>query len=290
MDDDRHRRGEELTPREREILRLAREGLSNNEIAERLGLKHNALRFHLKHLHAKLMTDGQRAALASASGRRWGWLPLAFTGWLAPAAGVIAVVAVSAGGYLAVRAANESHGGDGAVGTQATPTATATPPAAAPFATAAAGVTGTLIGTPTTIRTMGGNPALFGAFPDATDAPTMTANVHAISPSHMGMVQQSDTRTPDRLNPRGACAEVTFDTAAPNIQWFRMAVDESEVTHDLTVVVRPGNTGARLCYAPKDGLPPGSHFASVVVVQPGSDGPPSQRIAWTFRVLPKVGR
>jgi DNA-binding CsgD family transcriptional regulator len=105
---------EPLTPREEEILRLAREGLSNREIAEQLALKHNALRFHLKHLHAKLFTGGRRAVLAdgAAPGRRWGWLPFAFTGWLAPTASVVAVVAVSAGGYLAVRAANESHAGD----------------------------------------------------------------------------------------------------------------------------------------------------------------------------------
>jgi hypothetical protein len=58
-------------------------------------------------------------------------LPLAFTGWLAPAAGVIAVVAVSAGGYLAVRAANESHGGDGAASSSQPATAAAMPSAAA---------------------------------------------------------------------------------------------------------------------------------------------------------------
>ena len=65
---------EELTRREREILNLAREGLSNAEIGERLGLTHNTVRYHLKHLHAKLLTDGRRTALSS-QGRRWGLLP-----------------------------------------------------------------------------------------------------------------------------------------------------------------------------------------------------------------------
>jgi len=269
---------EELTPREQEILRLAREGLSNNEIADRLGLKHNALRFHLKHLHAKLMTDGQRAALASGGGRRWGWLPLAFTGWLAPTAAVAAVVVVSAGGYLAVRAASQSHDGDRAPSnatTEATVRASATPEVAR----------GILIGTPTTITALGGNAALFGPFPDQTVPPTMTANIRSISPSHLGLVSQADTRTPDKTHPHGVCAEIALDAAAPNFQWFRMALDDADVTHDLTDVVRDGDTTARLCYAPTDGLATGVHFASLVVARPGTEVA-LQRVTWQFHVVP----
>lgn len=117
---------EELTRREREILHLAREGLSNAEIGERLGLTHNTVRYHLKHLHAKLLTDGQRTALSS-NGRRWGWLPAAFTGWLAPVGAVAAVAVVSVGGYLAVRAAHETHGATPPAAVAATATPAATP-------------------------------------------------------------------------------------------------------------------------------------------------------------------
>jgi DNA-binding CsgD family transcriptional regulator len=61
---------EHLTPRERDVLALATRGLRNEEIAAELGLTENAVRFHLKRLHAKLDTGGDRKAL---SGFR-GWL------------------------------------------------------------------------------------------------------------------------------------------------------------------------------------------------------------------------
>ena len=60
---------EQLTPREREVLELATSGLTNGQIAEQLGLSHNAVRFHLKRVHAKLDTGGDRSALAGW--RKW---------------------------------------------------------------------------------------------------------------------------------------------------------------------------------------------------------------------------
>jgi DNA-binding NarL/FixJ family response regulator len=45
---------ETLSPREREILELLTQGLSDKEIAERLGVKHATVRFHLKHVYEKL--------------------------------------------------------------------------------------------------------------------------------------------------------------------------------------------------------------------------------------------
>ncbi len=54
----------ELTPREREILQLARLGRTNNEIADELGITRNAVRFHLKDIHSKLETGGQRSVLS----------------------------------------------------------------------------------------------------------------------------------------------------------------------------------------------------------------------------------
>ena len=271
---------EELTPREREILRLAREGLSNSEIAERLGLKHNALRFHLKHLHAKLMTDGERAALVGTGGPRWAWLPIAFTGWLAPTAAVAAIVVVSAGGYIAVRAANQSHGPDVRTPVAATTTAPVVQPIVA---------IGRLIGTPTTVGPLGGNAALFGSFPDSTIPPTMTVNIHSISPSHMGLVSQAETRTTSKYDPRGVCADVTVDRPTMNLAWFHMAVDDADVTQQLTFVMATDERSGHMCFAPPGGLATGTHFASVVVSDPGSDGPPSQRVVWEFHVAPPVG-
>lgn len=59
---------EELTPREREVLGLVADGLTNREIGERLAMSENAVRFHLKRLHAKLSTESDRTILARSGG------------------------------------------------------------------------------------------------------------------------------------------------------------------------------------------------------------------------------
>ncbi len=53
----------ELTPREREIFALAASGVANGDIAEELGITENAVRYHLKEIHSKLETGGQRSSL-----------------------------------------------------------------------------------------------------------------------------------------------------------------------------------------------------------------------------------
>lgn len=55
----------ELTPRECEVLDLARRGLSNEAIALQLGISRNAVRYHLKELHSKLDTGGDRKRLSA---------------------------------------------------------------------------------------------------------------------------------------------------------------------------------------------------------------------------------
>jgi len=45
---------EELSPREREILELVAAGFPNKEIASRLGLADNTVRWHLRHVYEKL--------------------------------------------------------------------------------------------------------------------------------------------------------------------------------------------------------------------------------------------
>jgi hypothetical protein len=58
-------RPDELTPRERDVLALAKRGLNNDAIALQLGISRNAVRYHLKELHSKLGTGGERGRLMS---------------------------------------------------------------------------------------------------------------------------------------------------------------------------------------------------------------------------------
>lgn len=48
-----------LTPRENEVFRLVRIGLSNNEIAEELGIRPGTVKIHLKHLYEKTGLRGR---------------------------------------------------------------------------------------------------------------------------------------------------------------------------------------------------------------------------------------
>ena len=54
---------EELTAREREVLELVVNGLSNKEIAERLSVTLAAVRFHLKHIYQKLHVHSRTEAV-----------------------------------------------------------------------------------------------------------------------------------------------------------------------------------------------------------------------------------
>ncbi len=60
----------ELTPREREVWALVANGLTNPQIAERLGLSDNTVKFHVQHLFSKLgVKNRTEAALKYAHGR-----------------------------------------------------------------------------------------------------------------------------------------------------------------------------------------------------------------------------
>jgi DNA-binding NarL/FixJ family response regulator len=53
---------DELTQREREVWALMASGLSNREIAKRLGLSDNTVKFHVQHLFHKLGVNNRTAA------------------------------------------------------------------------------------------------------------------------------------------------------------------------------------------------------------------------------------
>ena len=61
---------EDLSPREREILELLTQGFSDKEIADRLGVKHGTVRWHLQHVYEKLQVRSRtEAALKFRSSR-----------------------------------------------------------------------------------------------------------------------------------------------------------------------------------------------------------------------------
>ena len=60
---------DDLSPRERETLALLADGLSNSEIAERLGISEKTVRNHLSHLFDKLGVWSRAQAIVFARDR-----------------------------------------------------------------------------------------------------------------------------------------------------------------------------------------------------------------------------
>src|SRR2546427_8006250 len=56
-----------LTPREREVWALVAAGLSNPQIAERLGLSDNTVKFHVQHLFSKLGVKDRKSTRLNSS-------------------------------------------------------------------------------------------------------------------------------------------------------------------------------------------------------------------------------
>ena len=112
-----------LTPREWEVLDLVREGLSNEAIAERLGISVSGVKFHLTEILGKLGLDNRTDAARwqPAEARPW-WTaaatPLALgrrlgSGWAAGAIAGALVVAVAVGVAVLVWALLLASDGDG---------------------------------------------------------------------------------------------------------------------------------------------------------------------------------
>jgi DNA-binding CsgD family transcriptional regulator len=59
----------ELTPRERDVIALLAEGLSNKAIAQRLGISPDTVKFHVGRLIDKLDANGRTDAVAHAARR-----------------------------------------------------------------------------------------------------------------------------------------------------------------------------------------------------------------------------
>jgi NarL family two-component system response regulator LiaR len=59
-----HRADQELTPREQEILEMLAAGLSNHEIAHKMGLSRSTVKFHVSNILSKLHVSSRTGAVA----------------------------------------------------------------------------------------------------------------------------------------------------------------------------------------------------------------------------------
>lgn len=124
---------------------------------------------------------------------------------------------------------------------------------------------------------------------DFGPAPVLGGNITSITPEHGASVTQASTRTTNLGNPRGICAEVTFDGLPQYAQWFRMAVDGVEVTEELLWIVptREQPTTGKVCFTPEAGLAVGKHTAALAVQDPNNPLADSKQVVgWAFEVVP----
>lgn len=87
-----------LTPRERDVLDLVRLGLTNDQIADRLGITSNGVKYHISQVLSKLGVSSRHEAVNAAYGdSRRRWRAAAFASRLARAAGAATVLAALVG-------------------------------------------------------------------------------------------------------------------------------------------------------------------------------------------------
>lgn len=134
-----------------------------------------------------------------------------------------------------------------------------------------------------------GNPA--AATPDPSGfgpAPVFEGNITSVEPAHGETVNQASTVTTDPRDPKGVCANVTFEETTGI--WYRMAINGEEVTERTTWYLGATAAGetpetGTICYVPEEGLPVGRVDAAVSVQDPQSfDSPPRETVGWKFEV------
>jgi hypothetical protein len=119
--------------------------------------------------------------------------------------------------------------------------------------------------------------------------PALGGNVTAISPTNGAQVTQAQTRSPDPGRPGGICFQANFEGTPQYAQWFRMGLDQQEVTTELTwfVATREAPKDGTACYMPPTGLAVGRHEVAVVVADPTDPSArPRQTVGWSFDVVP----
>ncbi|GMV84160.1 MAG: hypothetical protein AMXMBFR80_00180 [Dehalococcoidia bacterium] len=292
----------ELTPREREVLRLAALGYTNSEIADTLGITRNAVRYHMKEVHSKLGTGGKRSALWRGLSRGLGWLafpvarlgvPVALTGF----AGGLVLTGLAA--YQAFPG-RSPHAADATVTNGRYPNGcpaefhagTMTLEDFAQGGTTLAEMQALNPGLPlgplpagTTVKAPF-NPAQTCVDLAPTPSPPAARHILSVSPPDGGTIPQEATRSGERVSPGGPCAEVSFVGLPESGQWFRLSVDGDDVTAgSLWVLPSASPVTGRLCYTNPAGLPPGDHRAEAVVRDPRG-GPVLERVRWEFTVAP----
>lgn len=118
--------------------------------------------------------------------------------------------------------------------------------------------------------------------------PVLGDNILKVTPAYAQQVKQAATRTPNPNQPSGVCAQVSFDGLPDTGRWFRMAIDGTEVTTELTWIVSSKDTptGGTMCYAPEKGIAVGKHDAAISVQDPNNiQAKTKQLVAWRFEVI-----
>jgi DNA-binding CsgD family transcriptional regulator len=303
----------DLTPREAEILDLARRGYTNNEIAGLLGITRNAVRFHLKEVHSKLGTGSDRGALAAAWKRALAVVGVPIAKFGAPATVSVFAGAMALGGFAAYRSLpSDQANADTPQHVEGVPIIDGRYPNGCPASYSAGTMTledfavgrttldalrrlspdlplgylapDTVVRVPYNADSECGEAALT---PAPQQIPPVGGIVIALLPADGAEVTQESTRSLQPGTVNGVCASVEFSRPAVNGQWYRLWLDDVEVTSKSTWVL-PGarsDTG-RLCYAPAEGLEIGPHTARLSVGDPLGTGPVLVQTIWSFVVRP----
>ena len=122
-----------LTPREWQVLSLLEEGLTNREIADRLGISSDGAKYHVAEIISKLGVNNRREAVDFMHERELTAAHLAVPGWLAflgfgkprsmmkmAAGGLVVIALLAAGGFGLLKLATGASGGSD-VGAQPAP-------------------------------------------------------------------------------------------------------------------------------------------------------------------------